>query len=67
MNEADYKPSGAVESLGDLQAYVVGAPGPRAVVVMPEIFGWSGRLKGICDTLAEQGFFVVMPDCMRKL
>jgi dienelactone hydrolase len=34
------------------------------VIVLPEVFGWSGRLKGICDTLGEN-FYVVMPDCHR--
>lgn len=29
------------------------------------MFGWAGRLKGICDTLAAEGYFVVMPDCHR--
>ena len=29
------------------------------------VYGWDGRLKGICDTLAEQGYSVVMPDFHR--
>ena len=61
----DYKPVGEVLPVGELEAYCVGKPGPRAVVVIQEIYGWDGRLKGICDTLAEQGYFVVMPDFHR--
>ena len=61
----DYKPVGEVVPVGELEAYCVGKPGPRAVVVIQEIYGWDGRLKGICDTLAEQGYFVVMPDFHR--
>lgn len=61
----DYTPRGREEHLGDLPIYYVGTPGPKAVIVLPEVFGWAGRLKGICDTLADEGFFVVMPDCHR--
>jgi dienelactone hydrolase len=43
----------------------VGEPGAKAIIVLPEVFGWGGRLKGICDTLAAEGYFVVMPDCHR--
>jgi len=61
----DYTPRGTEGRLGDLPIYHVGTPGPKAVIVMPEVFGWAGRLKGICDTVADEGFFVVMPDCHR--
>ncbi len=66
MAESDYTPTGTLLELPKaLPAYVAGKPGPRAVIVFPEVYGFNGRLKGICDTLAEQGFFVVMPDIMR--
>mmetsp|Transcript_64845 Transcript_64845/g.210187 ORF Transcript_64845/g.210187 Transcript_64845/m.210187 type:complete len:284 (-) Transcript_64845:119-970(-) len=61
----DYKPRGMDEFLEDLPVYVAGQPGPKAVVVLPEIFGFAGRLKGICDTLADEGYFVVMIDSFR--
>lgn len=61
----DYKPRGMDEFLEDLPVYVAGQPGPKAVVVLPEIFGFAGRLKGICDTLADEGYFVVMVDSFR--
>jgi dienelactone hydrolase len=53
----------------------------KCLLVFPEVFGWEGRLKGfipedfilfylfhlieICDTFANQGYFVLMPDIMR--
>jgi dienelactone hydrolase len=61
----DYEPKGTEDKLDDLSIYVVGEPGAKAVIVLPEVFGWAGRMKGICDTLADEGFFVVMPDCHR--
>ena len=60
-----YVARGSVGAIGDLPIYTVGEPGPRAIVVLPEVFGWGGRLKGICDTLAAEGYFVIMPDCHR--
>lgn len=63
--EEEYKAASAEDKIDDLPIYHVGTPGPKAVIVLPEVFGWSGRMKGICDTLAEAGFFVLMPDCHR--
>jgi dienelactone hydrolase len=41
-------------------------PAPKAaVIVLPEVFGWAGRLKGICDSLAKEGYLAIMPDCHR--
>lgn len=62
----DYTPQGVEEMIDDLPIYVVGTPGEKAILVTPEIFGWAGRLKGICDSLAAEGYFVVMLDCHRK-
>mmetsp|Transcript_16097 Transcript_16097/g.47246 ORF Transcript_16097/g.47246 Transcript_16097/m.47246 type:complete len:247 (-) Transcript_16097:481-1221(-) len=63
----DYTPRGADDMLEDLPIYVVGEPGEKAIVVMPDIYGTgqTGRLKGLCDTLADQGYFVVMADPFR--
>jgi len=61
----DYTPRGTEDTLEDLPIYVVGEAGDKAIVVMPDVFGWGGRAKGICDTLADQGYFVVMPDPFR--
>ena len=61
----DYTPKGQVIQLDGLPLYTSGDPSSSAtVIVLPEVFGWSGRLKGICDTLGEN-FYVVMPDCHR--
>ena len=62
---ADYVPVGQVSSLGDLPIYTSGSPGDRAILVWPEVFGWEGRMKNICDQLGSEGYFVVMPDHMR--
>jgi len=49
----------------DLQIYQVGS-GDKGIVVAEEVFGIdSGRLKHICDLLANAGFNVVMPDFFR--
>ena len=62
----DYTPRGTEISLdNDLPAYVVGDSREKAIIVFPEVFCWEGRLKGICDTFAEQGYYVIMPDIMR--
>jgi len=47
-----------------LKIYTVGA-GEKAIIVLPEVFGWGGHLKAICDQFAKEGFLVVMPDCHR--
>ena len=54
---AGYTPKGAVVTLPlELPVYVTGPTIATAtVIVLPEVFGWSGRLKGICDTLADEG------------
>lgn len=62
---SDYLPTGSVSNLGDLPIYTSGSPGDAAILVWPEVFGWEGRLKNICDQLASEGYFVVMPDHMR--
>jgi hypothetical protein len=62
----DYVPKGSVITLGnELPVYVVGESDSKAILVFPEVFCWEGRLKGVCDTFAEQGYFVIMPDIMR--
>lgn len=60
----DYQPKGTTDKIGDLPVYHVGQ-GDKAVLVLPDIFGWSsnqGRLCGIADTLADQGFQVLLSD-----
>jgi len=62
---ADYTPQGVVGELDNkLPVYEVGS-GSKAIVVIPEVFCWEGRLKGICDHFAAKGYYVIMPDIMR--
>lgn len=64
---SDYAPKGQIESVGDLHAYVIGAPTPTAgVVVITDILGLSGQAKQVCDKLADAGFSVCMPDVCQK-
>ena len=35
------------------------------MIVLPEVFGWAGRLRGISDSLAKEGYLALMPDCHR--
>ena len=60
----DYTPKGKTAKLGGLDYYEIGdAKGGKAVVVLPDVFGWlSGRQKAICDEISARGYFVVMPD-----
>ena len=38
-------------------------PSTKAIVVVYDVFGFSGgRIKGCCDALAAAGFHVAMPD-----
>jgi len=55
---------GCMEKLpGGIEAYVVGKGNRRAVIVASDIFGiHMGRHKEICDSLAAEGFLVVLPD-----
>ncbi|GMH71657.1 hypothetical protein TrLO_g15413 [Triparma laevis f. longispina] len=63
-----YSPRGVEKTLGsDLKVYVSSPPSSptAAILVLPEVFGWSGRLKGICDSFASYGYLAIMPDCHR--
>src|SRR5690606_21234669 len=51
------------------EAYVAkpqNLPAP-AVVVIQEIFGVNGGIRGKCDWLAEQGFIAIAPDLFWRL
>mmetsp|Transcript_93870 Transcript_93870/g.269074 ORF Transcript_93870/g.269074 Transcript_93870/m.269074 type:complete len:240 (-) Transcript_93870:247-966(-) len=55
---------GVEGKLGELPIYSVGS-GAKAILIIPDIFGWStdkGRFFGIADTLAAQGFKVLLSD-----
>ncbi|XP_075260642.1 putative carboxymethylenebutenolidase isoform X2 [Convolutriloba macropyga] len=49
----------------DLPVYVVGS-GEKVVIHYYDIWGWNGgRTRFLCDTLADQGYKVVIPDFYR--
>lgn len=64
--------SGSVETLGqeggsELTVYITKppttAPLRGGILVVYDVFGFSGgRIKGVCDQLASEGFLVIMPD-----
>lgn len=59
------KGKGTVETVGDMEMYVVGQ-GPRAIVLVYDIMGFSpANTQHNCDVLAQAGFLVVMPDFFR--
>ena len=62
MPDMDYVPAGKELHISGLKIYEVGNRTEQAIVVLPEIYGWDGRLKPICDTFALAGYLVVMPD-----
>ena len=57
--------AGSIETLGDMDVYVVGS-GERAIVLIYDIFGFSpANTRHNCDVLAQAGFLVIMPDLFR--
>jgi dienelactone hydrolase len=63
---AEYVPKGSVAVIDGMDVYSVGDSKEKGVIVFPEIFGiHMGRLKQICDSIADAGFYVVLPDLMR--
>ncbi len=45
-----------------LELYATGQPGAKAVILVPDVWGWnSGRVRPVADLLAEGGFYVVIP------
>merc|ERR1712194_690473 len=62
-----YKPKGEQLKVEDMSAYLVGE-GEHGILVLPDIYPWStmkGRLMGIADTLAEEGYKVLLIDPFR--
>eukprot|EP00416_Gambierdiscus_australes_P044896 CAMPEP_0171098418 /NCGR_PEP_ID=MMETSP0766_2-20121228/48212_1 /TAXON_ID=439317 /ORGANISM="Gambierdiscus australes, Strain CAWD 149" /LENGTH=244 /DNA_ID=CAMNT_0011557757 /DNA_START=75 /DNA_END=809 /DNA_ORIENTATION=+ len=61
----EYSAKGAEEMIGDVPVYVAGTPGEKGILILPDIFGWTtnqGRFKGISDTLADAGYYVLLAD-----
>lgn len=63
---AGYAAQGTEFQIDDLKIYTVGA-GEKAIIVLPEVFGWGGHLKAICDQFAKEGFLVVNPQTSHVL
>ena len=63
----DYAHKGKIQDLDGLNVYHHGSDKPKnCIIIFFDIFGFcSGRIKGVCDYFAEQGYFVVMPDFFR--
>jgi len=61
---ADYKLQGAEETYEGTKLYVAGKDHKhgKAVIVIPDIVGWSGRIKQIVDEFALAGYLAVVPD-----
>lgn len=57
---------GEIIELDSLPLYISGKPCDRAVIVVYDIYGFNGgRIREICDQIASEGYFVVMPDFFR--
>ncbi|CAG8561543.1 10144_t:CDS:2 [Ambispora gerdemannii] len=53
---------GSYKTIGDLNAYCVGRPkNKKAVIVSHDMMGFNPRSEQLCDIIASQGFYVVMP------
>jgi carboxymethylenebutenolidase len=52
---------------GSAPGYLAAPPGDRgpAVIVLQEWWGLEGHIRGVCDRLAGEGFFVLAPDLFR--
>jgi len=61
--EATYKATGDVLEQESFSAYVVGpTDSTKAVVLIPDIYGWNGgRTRAVADYFASQGYRVVVP------
>jgi dienelactone hydrolase len=59
----DYSFVGQTHAVEDgVEFYVTGTAGDKAVMLLPDIFGWNGgRTRNIADFLAEEGYYVVVP------
>eukprot|EP00756_Hemistasia_phaeocysticola_P013529 Hpha_TRINITY_DN15284_c7_g5::TRINITY_DN15284_c7_g5_i1::g.67101::m.67101 len=52
-----------IELASGLRCYVVGKPGGKTLLIAYDVFGFhGGRTRLICDRLAGEGYYVIMPD-----
>ena len=61
----DYITIGTEIQLDGIKIYTVGS-GEKCIIYNHDIFGWMpstcGRTRAICDFLAKNGYFVILPD-----
>ena len=61
-----YTPKGTVSTINDLPIYTVGTSTKNAIIYIYDIYGFNGgRTREICDRLASNGYFVILPDFFR--
>ena len=64
-----YVPRGEVLEAGGLPMYVVGGAdraNGRAAIVSYDIYGFDGgRIRAVCDEIADAGYLVALPDFFR--
>jgi len=57
-----YQPKGVEIDLDGLKCYTNGKGG-KSIIVFYDIFGYNGgRTKQICDQIADEGYYVILPD-----
>jgi dienelactone hydrolase len=62
---SDHVEKGKLDKVDDLELYVSGS-GESAIIVVYDIFGFDGgRVRQVCDQIADTGFLVVLPDFFR--
>ena len=64
--KSDYKCLGEEVELEGIKIYKVGEGSDKCIIYNHDIFGWvpptCGRTRSICDFLAKNGYFVILPD-----
>ena len=63
--DASYKEKGTVDKEADIDIYRVGSS-PKCIVWNYDVFGFNGgRTRKLCDSLADKGYMVILPDWYR--
>ena len=58
----DYKPVGTLKKYENIEFYAVGDPKNKAVIVVPDVWGFNGgRIRAIADLISKTGHYVVVP------
>jgi len=63
---SDYKPIGTKRTISEVEVYTVGDPTSNvALICAYDIIGLHNNNYQICDKIAQQGFYVILPDFFR--